>query len=215
MCYGLETESMSLKPRNESCACEVIEGGGVSCFVYADVMADDVMGVAADFIPRDSGAKEPTAGHGMDEEAESEPRLMSIPSFQRFYSIWVEQEDALLFELKRALGNPRNEQEFARLVRKCYQHYSEAVHAKIGASHDDASYITTGAWKTPLEAGMMWMGGWRPTSAIILTYSLMGIHMESELNQLLEGINLPSMAALSSRQLARQATFFISCANAW
>lgn len=138
-----------------------------------------------------------------DEEAESRASLLSIPSFQRFYSIWVEQEDALLSELKRAIETPRNEQEFARLVRRCYQHYLEAVDAKIRAAHEDVSYISTGAWKTPFEAGMMWVGGWRPSSAIVLAYSLMGIQMESELQQILEGIRLPSMAALSAKQLAR------------
>lgn len=145
----------------------------------------------------------------MDDEAESQALLLSIPSFNRFYTGWKEQEDALLNELKRAVENSSsvssstNEQELARLVRKCYQHYSEAVHAKIRAAHEDVSYITTGAWKTSFEASMMWMGGWRPTSAIVLVYSLMGIQMESELEQLLEGITLPSMAALSAKQLSR------------
>lgn len=137
-------------------------------------------------------------------EAESRPPpLMSIPSFERFYSIWVEEEDALLHDLKRALENLKNEQEIARLVRKCYQHYKEAVDAKIQAAQEDASYITAGAWKTPLEAGMMWMGGWRPTTAIVLAYSLMGIQVENELSQLLEGIKVPSMSALSAKQLTR------------
>jgi len=158
------------------------------------------MGDAANFAPR--RAKESTA---MNDEAESQATLLSIPSFQRFYSVWVEQEDALLLELKRAIESPGNEQDFARLVKKCYQHYSEAVHAKIRAAHEDVSYLTTGAWTTPFEAGMMWMGGWRPTSAVVLVYSLMGIQMESDFQQLLEGITLPSMAALSSKQLARSA----------
>lgn len=159
------------------------------------------MGDAANFNLHDLGGKEPVA---MDDEVESQaPHGLSIPSFQKFYSIWLEQEDALLFELKRAVENPRNEQEFARLVRKCYQHYAEAVHAKIRAAHEDASYITTGAWKTPFEAGLMWMGGWRPTTAIVLAYSLMGLQMEDELQRLLEGINLPSMASLTAKQLAR------------
>ena len=172
-------------------------------------MADDLFGDAATYNFRTLGAKEPTA---MDQEAESQADHLSIPSFQKFYSIWLEEEDALLFELKSAVENPRNEQEFARLVRKCYQHYSEAVHAKVQAAHEDASYITTGAWKTPFEAGLMWMGGFRPTSAIVLAYSLMGIQMESELQRLLEGINLPSMASLSAKQLARSGIFTLCIA---
>ncbi|XP_024370995.1 uncharacterized protein [Physcomitrium patens] len=161
---------------------------------------DDMTGDAATFALHQSGVKEPIA---MDDEAESRPPLLSIPSFQRFYNTWVQQEDNLLSELKRSLENPRNEQEFARLVRKCYQLYAEAAHAKIRAAHEDVSYITAGTWKTPFEAGMMWMGGWRPTAAIVLTYSLMGIQMESELERLLEGITLPSMATLSAKQLSR------------
>ncbi|KAG0628855.1 hypothetical protein M758_1G057200 [Ceratodon purpureus] len=164
------------------------------------IMADDLMGGATNYNLHNLDAKDLAE---MDDEAESQAPHLSIPSFQKFYSIWLEQEDALLFELKRAVENPKNEQQFAKLVRKCYQHYSEAVHAKIRAAHEDASYITTGAWKTPFEAGLMWMGGWRPTTGIVLAYSLMGIQMESELQRLLEGITLPSMAALSAKQLAR------------
>lgn len=139
-----------------------------------------------------------------DEEAESRPALLTIPSFTRFYSSWLAQEDDLLTELKAALdSDSKNEGEYARLVRKGYQLYSEAVHAKIRASHEDVAYMATGAWKTPFEAGLMWMGGWRPSSAIVLAYSLMGLEMESELQRLLEGVSLPSMAALSAKQLAR------------
>jgi hypothetical protein len=148
-----------------------------------------------------------------EDEAESRPPpLMSIASFERFYSIWLEEEDALLHDLKRALENLQNEQEVARLVRKCYQHYKEAVDAKIQTAQEDASYITAGAWKTPLEAGMMWMGGWRPTTAIVLAYSLMGIHVENELSQLLEGIKVPSMSALSAKQLTRLALVWLGLA---
>lgn len=153
----------------------------------------------------------------MDDGAESRARLLSIPSFQRFYTTWLLQEDAMLVELKRAIEAPFDEPELARLVRKCYQHYSEAVHAKIRAAHEDASYLTTGAWKTPFEAGMMWMGGFRPSSAVVLAYSLMGIQMENDLQQLLEGIALPSMAALSAKQLARwvNATSAVCVFDVW
>lgn len=147
------------------------------------------------------GANESTA-RGMDDEAESRT-LMSIPSFKKFHFIWVEQEDALLLELKKALEEHRDEQECAKLVKKCYDHYTEAAHAKVRAAHEDASYIATGAWKTPFEAGMMWMGGWRPTTAIVLVFSLIGLQIENELQRLLEGINVSSMAALSAKQLAK------------
>uniref|UniRef100_A0A7I4AG32 DOG1 domain-containing protein n=1 Tax=Physcomitrium patens TaxID=3218 RepID=A0A7I4AG32_PHYPA len=168
--------------------------------LIVDVIDEDMMGDAARLTLYPSKAKVPI---DMGDETESKPSYLSIPSFRRFHNVWVGQEDALLSELKAALENPTTEQGFARLVRKCYQHFSEAVNAKIRASHEDVTYVTSGAWKTPLEAGLMWMGGWRPRTAIVLAYSLMGIQIENELQQLLEGIILQSMATLTAKQLAR------------
>lgn len=170
-----------------------------------DVVAIYAIGDMTASVLLEPGANESTA-RGMDDEAESRT-LMSIPSFKKFHFIWVEQEDALLLELKKALEEHRDEQECAKLVKKCYDHYTEAAHAKVRAAHEDASYIATGAWKTPFEAGMMWMGGWRPTTAIVLVFSLIGLQIENELQRLLEGINVSSMAALSAKQLAKSVLY--------
>lgn len=149
----------------------------------------------------------------IDEEAESTQPLMTIASFEKFYPIWIEEEDGLLHSLKKALEAPKNDLEIARVVQACYQHFSDGVDAKMQAAKEDASYIAAGAWKTPFEAGLMWMGGWRPSTAIVLAYSLMGMQVENELRKLLEGISVPSMAALSSKQLSRSVMCILRAKN--
>ena len=54
-----------------------------------------------------------------------------------------------------------------------------------------------------LLASFAWLGGWRPTMALMLGYSLMGMQMAESLPGLLEGGEVPSMAALSHAQVGR------------
>lgn len=56
-----------------------------------------------------------------------------------------------------------------------------------------------------MEASFMWLGGWRPTSALLLVYSLMGVHLEDEIRNFGFGIRADlttSSTVLSHRQLA-------------
>ena len=52
-----------------------------------------------------------------------------------------------------------------------------------------------------MAAGFIWLGGWRPAAAIMLAYSLMGMQIENELQSLLDGVEVPTMAALSHQQV--------------
>lgn len=50
----------------------------------------------------------------------------------------------------------------------------------------------------------MWLGGWRPTSALLLVYSLMGVQLEDEILRFKDGVRGEldnSSAILSERQL--------------
>ncbi|CAM6091404.1 unnamed protein product [Calypogeia fissa] len=128
---------------------------------------------------------------------------MTSAGFEQFYKEWLEQEKALLDPLRKLVESEKSTAEIANLVDACYTHYSKYVDAKIQAAREDVAYVAAGMWRTPLEAGFLWMGGWRPTTAIVLAYSLMGIQIENELRKLLDGIEVPSMAALSAKQLGK------------
>jgi hypothetical protein len=137
------------------------------------------------------------------DEAESQAHIMSIALFEQLYSRWVKEEESLVASLRKALEIPNGDRELSRLVKAGFESYSQVVEAKIQVAQEDATYIAAGAWKTPLEAGLMWMGGWRPSTAIVFAFSLMGMQIQMDFKKILEGIEVPSMAALSSKQLSR------------
>lgn len=127
---------------------------------------------------------------------------MSQLAFEKFYIEWQEEMKFQFSALRDALQQSKTEEEIARLVQACYSHYIEYTKEKIKLCQEDVSFVVAGMWRTPLEAGFLWMGGWRPTTAVVLAYSLMGMQIESELQKLLQGVELPSMAALSAKQLS-------------
>ncbi|KAH6558291.1 hypothetical protein KP509_1Z070500 [Ceratopteris richardii] len=130
---------------------------------------------------------------------------MSILAFEKFYVRWIEEMKRLFKHLRAKLQQndcSLEEGEISALVHSCHSHYCEYMSEKIKLCKEDASFVVAGMWRTPLEAGFLWMGGWRPTTAIVLAYSLMGMQIEGELQKILDGIELPTMAALSARQLS-------------
>lgn len=129
---------------------------------------------------------------------------MTVLAFEKFYVQWLEEMKRRFGRLRVALqeASVTDEDGVAVLVQACHSHYCDYMDEKIKLCKEDASFVVTGMWRTPLEAGFLWMGGWRPTTAVVLAYSLMGMQIESELQKLLDGIELPTMVALSARQLS-------------
>ncbi|KAJ7559420.1 hypothetical protein O6H91_04G084300 [Diphasiastrum complanatum] len=127
---------------------------------------------------------------------------MGHVSFETFYSRWIKEEKNYVQDLRLALQQQKSQQDVSLLVQACHAHYQDYVNAKINAIQTDCLDVAAETWISPLEAGFLWMGGWRPTTGIILAYSLMGVQIESELHKLLEGIEVPSLAALSAKQLS-------------
>jgi len=56
---------------------------------------------------------------------------------------------------------------------------------------------------TAMEATFTWLGGWRPSSAILLVYSLMGVQLEDEIRNFGYGLRdlTNTSAVLSHRQI--------------
>ncbi|KAI5060287.1 hypothetical protein GOP47_0024707 [Adiantum capillus-veneris] len=64
------------------------------------------------------------------------------------------------------------ESDFQKVLSDCFDAYKKHMHE---TSKDEALAVISGDGCTPIEIAFMWMGRWRPTSAIILVYSTMGI----------------------------------------
>ncbi|KAH7445947.1 hypothetical protein KP509_01G030100 [Ceratopteris richardii] len=129
---------------------------------------------------------------------------MSISAFENFYTEWLEEMKHRFKRLRAALQQTSfvEEEGIFNLVQSCHSHYHMYMSEKIRLCKEDLSFVIAGMWRSPFEASFLWIGGWRPTTAIVLAYSLMGTQIEGELQKLLQGIELPSMAALSAKQLS-------------
>eukprot|EP00246_Nothoceros_aenigmaticus_P004480 TRINITY_DN1602_c0_g1_i1.p1 TRINITY_DN1602_c0_g1~~TRINITY_DN1602_c0_g1_i1.p1 ORF type:complete len:385 (-),score=31.28 TRINITY_DN1602_c0_g1_i1:502-1656(-) len=64
--------------------------------------------------------------------------------------------------------------------------------------------IISGRMHSPLEAAFLWLGGWRPTAAVVLVYSIMGVQINEETQQPALGPEVfHCVPLLSERQLSR------------
>ncbi|EFJ13997.1 hypothetical protein SELMODRAFT_181239 [Selaginella moellendorffii] len=120
-----------------------------------------------------------------------------------FYDDWSNTQLQQLEELERALNSNMSESEIKALVDKAKMHYDYYYGAKDNAAKQNVLQVMTPAWKTPLETAFMWTGGWRPTMVFQLAYALAGQLVEAELSDLLSGVDSPSLASLSARQLEK------------
>jgi hypothetical protein len=144
----------------------------------------------------------------------------SIAAFEKFYSQWLNDMKARLRDLRTIVNEQtsrshdpgdaamadseaqQQQQHVWEMVRDVHARCREYMGEKRKLCREDASFVLAGMWRSHLEASFNWMGGWRPTAAIVLVYSLMGMHIEDELLRIIHGIELPTMGSLSATQLS-------------
>ncbi|CAM6087844.1 unnamed protein product [Calypogeia fissa] len=124
-------------------------------------------------------------------------------SYDEYFYKWSEEQQELCKDLQAELNNEKREEELQHLIEKVRQHYQEYYSAKGGAAKQDVLKMMQPSWRTPLENAFLWIGGWRPTMAFQLAYAQAGLQIEAELAEFLSGLDTPSMASLSSKQLSQ------------
>lgn len=64
---------------------------------------------------------------------------------------------------------------------------------------------SAGRRHSSVEVAFLWLGSWRPTSAIVLVYSIMGIQINKETQRPVPNSNPPqqSVSLLSEKQLSQ------------
>ncbi|KAG0606158.1 hypothetical protein M758_9G118700 [Ceratodon purpureus] len=67
----------------------------------------------------------------------------------------------------------------------------------------DLCFLFSGGSVTAIEASFMWLGGWRPSCAMMLVYSLMGVQLRDEIRSFGLGTEklVRSEAVLSDKQI--------------
>jgi hypothetical protein len=96
-----------------------------------------------------------------------------------------------------------SDRDVENLLQKCVSLYMATIHHN-SSMEDEKIYIAlSGGRLTAMEASYTWLGGWRPTSALLLVYSLMGVQLEDEIRNFGYGLRdfTNTSAVLSHRQL--------------
>lgn len=123
--------------------------------------------------------------------------------FEDFYASWTSTHIDMLSHLQEALDSDMKQPELLQEVKKIVGHHEEYYKAKQRASHQNILQTVTPSWRSPLEKAFLWLGGWRPSLAFQLVYALAGQQIEAELAELLDGVDTPTFASLSSMQLCQ------------
>ncbi|XP_024522828.1 protein DOG1-like 3 [Selaginella moellendorffii] len=129
---------------------------------------------------------------------------MASRDFEEFHKKWFDAASLQLKSLRNALKEELcSEELLIQALEQFYTFYRNYAEEKIQMIKEDASHVVASCWRSPLEISFLWMGGWRPTMSVILVFSLMGMQIEDDLVKILEGMDVPTMAALSGKQLQR------------
>lgn len=86
------------------------------------------------------------------------------------YARWVEEHHRLMCELRAAVQEHLPENELRMFVENCLAHYDEVMNLKGLIAKSDVFHLVSGMWKTPAERCFMWMGGFRPSELIKVTF---------------------------------------------
>ncbi|KAK3026480.1 hypothetical protein RJ639_041777 [Escallonia herrerae] len=126
--------------------------------------------------------------------------------FHRFYDTWFEQLHHLVHQLTKAPRPPATQEDhhhLQALVRKVMTHYDDYYRVKSLAAKHDVLSVFSAPWCTSLERSLLWIAGWRPTTAFHLVYTEASILFESHIVDILRGLGTGDLGDLSPAQFSR------------
>ncbi|KAG9457200.1 hypothetical protein H6P81_001708 [Aristolochia fimbriata] len=126
--------------------------------------------------------------------------------FDKFFACWIAEQDRYLDELLAASrggdDGPRDEARLRELVSTVLRHYELYYRNKAWSAKHNVTAMFSPSWTSTLEDSLLWVGGWRPSTAFHLLYSKSGIETETQIEALLRGVAAPDLGPLSAAQLA-------------
>ncbi|XP_074311629.1 protein DOG1-like 3 [Silene latifolia] len=131
--------------------------------------------------------------------------------FGHFFETWLGEQnrdlEALIAAVESKPESTQSQPEWTRsvseLVSRVMRHYENYYRVKSESVRNDVVHMMTPAWRSHLEDAFLWIGGWRPTMAFHLLYSIAGLQLEAGLSELLQGLSTDDLADLSPTQLDR------------
>ncbi|KNA04568.1 hypothetical protein SOVF_198500 [Spinacia oleracea] len=141
-----------------------------------------------------------------DSESDSE---FALEPFHKFFLDWLLVQERDLQELKTMVKthseseDSESTQRLKELVDRVMSHYEEFYQARAKSIKENVLLVLTPDWLSKLEDAFLWIGGWRPTTAVHLLYSKAGLQLEARLMEVLNGVNPDDLGNLSVSQLVR------------
>ncbi|GFP90624.1 tgacg-sequence-specific DNA-binding protein tga-2.1 [Phtheirospermum japonicum] len=138
-------------------------------------------------------------------------------TFHEFFEQWLVGQNEHLEELVSALAERErlfhgrlfiNEEELdATILRptiaRALDHYRHYYRVKQRWASDHVTSMFKPPWTSSLEGTLMWIGGWRPSTAIQLLYSKLGIQLDSRIHQILRGRAIGDLGDINMPQLTQ------------
>ncbi|KAL9233370.1 hypothetical protein vseg_008383 [Gypsophila vaccaria] len=132
-------------------------------------------------------------------------------SFGKFFEMWLGEQNRDLEALVVAVKSkpestqPELRAEWIRsveeLVDRVMSHYEDYYRVKFESTKQDVVRMLSPTWRSHLEDTFLWVGGWRPSMAFHLLYSVAGFQVEAGLSELTRGFSTGDLADLSLSQL--------------
>lgn len=90
--------------------------------------------------------------------------------FDMEYARWIEDEQRHMTELRAGLQAHLPDSDLRVIVDGYIQHYDEVFRLKAVAAKTDVFHLLTGMWTTPAERCFLWMGGFKPSELIKVSF---------------------------------------------
>lgn len=110
--------------------------------------------------------------------------------FQRFHETWHEQLHHLVKKLENAPNPPITDEEnnqLHHLVEKFMSHVEDYYLVRSAVPQEDVCLLLAAPWASSFERSLRWIGGWRPTTAYHIIHTKSTVHVESRIQNMLNG----------------------------
>ncbi|KAI3738990.1 hypothetical protein L2E82_29318 [Cichorium intybus] len=127
--------------------------------------------------------------------------------FHKFFDSWLSELHTNLEQLVSAANhhhdddNTEDDSDSYWLIDKAIEHYEEYYKSKSDGAKEDVLSMFMPPRLSTLEDSFLWVGGWRPTTAVQLLHSKSGIQIEARLADLVPRLNFRDLGDLTSNQM--------------
>lgn len=98
-------------------------------------------------------------------------------AFDAEHSRWLEEKNKQMNELRSALNAHAGDAELRIIVDGVMAHYEELFRIKGNAAKNDVFHLLSGMWKTPAERCFLWLGGFRSSELLKVSFIHLQVHV--------------------------------------